>query len=104
MKIAALRKQHGIKLVSPAVAYDLGWMKVSHHAPVLLLRLCSMHQTFLRLLPSDARPDYLAVHIYTTTFEAFRKKVEEYRRVFGLPIWVTEFAMSVSSVYQVRAM
>jgi hypothetical protein len=52
-------------------------------------------QEFLSLLPDQARPDYLAIHVYTTTFESFRDKVEKYHRTFGLPIVLTEFAMQV---------
>lgn len=47
------------------------------------------------ILPADAKPDYIAVHVYTTTFDAFRSKVEEYWNAFHLPIWITEFAMTV---------
>jgi hypothetical protein len=47
------------------------------------------------LLPPDARPDYIAVHVYSTTFEAFKAKIEEYWNTFHLPIWLTEFAMTV---------
>jgi hypothetical protein len=47
------------------------------------------------ILPPDARPDYIAVHVYSTTFEAFKAKIEEYWNTFHLPIWVTEFAMTV---------
>jgi hypothetical protein len=57
----------------------------------------SNQQRFLSLLPNDAKPDYLAIHIYTTTFESFREKVESYWTAFRLPIWVTEFAMTVRS-------
>ena len=48
------------------------------------------------LLPSSARPDSIAVHVYSTTFEAFRARIEEFWNAFHLPIWVTEFAMTVS--------
>ena len=46
------------------------------------------------MLEPSEKPSILAVHIYTTTFDSFRDKVEEYRRTFGLPIIVTEFAMT----------
>jgi hypothetical protein len=49
----------------------------------------------LSLLPDQAKPDYLAIHVYTTTFESFRDMVEKYHRTFGLPIMLTEFAMQV---------
>jgi hypothetical protein len=35
--------------------------------------------------------------VYTTTFDSFRQIVEGYRRDFGLPVLVTEFAMQVSA-------
>lgn len=51
---------------------------------------------FLSSLPEEAKPDYLAIHVYTTTFESFRQIVENYWNTFRLPIWVTEFAMQAS--------
>jgi len=47
------------------------------------------------ILHAGDRPDYIAVHVYSTTFEAFKAKIEEYWNTFHLPIWVTEFAMTV---------
>ncbi|RSH85581.1 hypothetical protein EHS25_003720 [Saitozyma podzolica] len=76
IELAKLRVSPDQKLVTPAVAWNLNWMK-----------------EFLSLLPDQAKPDYLAIHVYTTTFESFRDKVEEYHRTFGLPIMLTEFAM-----------
>lgn len=75
-KIAALRNAK-VKLISPAVAGDINWLKC-----------------FINILPPDARPDYIAVHVYSTTFEAFKAKIEEYWNTFNLPIWLTEFAMT----------
>lgn len=69
-------KQH---LVSPAVASNVEWLK-----------------EFLSLIPEDIYPTYLAVHLYTTTFDDFVRKVEMYRNEFGLPIILTEFCMQVS--------
>ncbi|KGB77290.1 hypothetical protein I307_00182 [Cryptococcus deuterogattii 99/473] len=66
-------KQH---LVSPAVASNVEWLK-----------------EFLSLIPEDIYPTYLAVHLYTTTFDDFVRKVEMYRNEFGLPIILTEFCM-----------
>jgi len=94
MKIAALRTSPEIKLVSPAVSHDLNWLKVSTVNLGRCQRLTM--QRFMDLLPTSARPDYIAVHVYSTTFEAFRARVEEFWNTFHLPIWVTEFAMTVS--------
>lgn len=91
-----MRAKHGIKLVSPAVAHDLRWMEASGCVPTLSHIPTLTSQRFLSLLPRDERPDFLAIHVYTTTFEAFRSRVEKYWTTFGLPIWVTEFAMTVS--------
>lgn len=96
MEIARLRDRDGTKLVSPAVAHDKQWMKVSARAPPH--RNDADQQRFLSLLPDDAKPDYLAIHIYTTTFESFKEKVESYWQTFSVPIWVTEFAMTVSQI------
>jgi hypothetical protein len=38
----------------------------------------------------------LAVHVYTTTFDSFKAKVEMYWREFALPLIITEMAMTVS--------
>jgi hypothetical protein len=46
-------------------------------------------------VPEDEKPDYIAIHVYTTTFESFRSKVESFWNTFHIPIWVTEFAMTV---------
>ncbi|WWC85958.1 uncharacterized protein L201_000828 [Kwoniella dendrophila CBS 6074] len=64
------------KLVSPAVAGSVEWLK-----------------EFFSLIPQEAKPSYLAVHVYTTTFESFVNIIENYWNVFGLPIILTEFAM-----------
>ncbi|KAL7418840.1 hypothetical protein Q5752_006524 [Cryptotrichosporon argae] len=74
-RVAKLRSP-GVQLVSPAIAGDVEWLK-----------------QWFALIPADTRPDILAVHVYTTTFDDFRRRVEAYRKVFGLPIMVTEFAM-----------
>jgi hypothetical protein len=78
VEVAKLRTE-GRKLVSPAIATDMVWLK-----------------EWFSMLPPEARPDYLSVHVYTTTFDSFRAKVTEYYQTFGLPIIVTEFAMTVS--------
>ncbi|GFZ52436.1 hypothetical protein JCM24511_10209 [Saitozyma sp. JCM 24511] len=78
VELAKLRTSPDQMLVTPAVASDLDWMK-----------------NFLCLLPNQVKPDYLAVHVYSTTFESFRNQVEAYHRTFGLPIMLTEFAMHV---------
>ncbi len=54
---------------------------------------------FLALLPEASKPDYLAVHIYTTTFEDFKTRIENYWTIFQLPIFLTEFAMQVNKAY-----
>lgn len=66
-------------LVSPAVASNVEWLK-----------------EFLSLIPEDTYPAYLAVHLYTTTFDDFVGKMEMYHNEFGLPIILTEFCMQVS--------
>jgi hypothetical protein len=47
----------------------------------------------------------LTVHIYTTTFDDFVRKVQAYWDAFGLPIILSEFAMQVrlgpQTVYRV---
>jgi hypothetical protein len=40
-------------------------------------------------------PDYLAIHVYATTFDKFVETVTRFRTAFGLPVLVTEFAMHV---------
>ncbi|KAK6905371.1 hypothetical protein L486_02163 [Kwoniella mangroviensis CBS 10435] len=64
------------KLVSPAVAGSVDWLK-----------------EFFSLIPPLTKPSYLAVHVYTTTFDSFVKTIENYWNTFQLPIIVTEFAM-----------
>ncbi|KAL1407101.1 hypothetical protein Q8F55_006515 [Vanrija albida] len=76
VELAKLRTE-GTKLVSPAVAGNLDWLK-----------------EWFSLIPEDTRPDFLAVHVYTTTFDDFRRQVENYHDTFKLPIIVTEFAMT----------
>jgi len=56
-------------------------------------------QEFFSLIPANSQPDYLAIHVYTTTFDSFREMIESYYRTFGLPIMVTEFAMQVRHLY-----
>lgn len=92
--LAKLRDSANKKLVSPAIAHDKAWLRV---------RLSHLPQSdeptvqrFLALTSPDCKPDYLAVHVYTTTFEAFRSAVEGYWEEFRLPIVVSEFAMQVS--------
>ncbi|KAI9635866.1 uncharacterized protein MKK02DRAFT_44562 [Dioszegia hungarica] len=76
-EVAKLRRQDpAIKLVSPAVASDKGWLK-----------------DFFSCLEPDEMPDILAIHIYTTTFDSFRASAEEYYSMFRLPIMITEFAV-----------
>ena len=60
-------------------------------------------QEFMRLLDvaeqageKDLKPDVINVHVYGTDLKAIQDKVNEYHDTFGLPIWVTEFAMHVS--------
>lgn len=36
------------------------------------------------------------MHLYTTTFESFKATLERYHDEFGLPLIVTEYAMTVS--------
>lgn len=74
--------------MSPAVSHDIGWLQVCASS------LPTDNQKWFSLIPPETRPDFLAIHVYTTTFESFRQKVEEYYSVFGLPIIVTEFAMT----------
>ncbi|WWD22425.1 hypothetical protein CI109_106916 [Kwoniella shandongensis] len=76
IRVAALRTDPEQKLVSPAVAGSVQWLK-----------------NFLTLIPPGTMPEYLAVHLYTTTFEDFVAKLEMYYDTFGLPIFLTEFAM-----------
>ncbi|RSH80618.1 uncharacterized protein EHS24_009200 [Apiotrichum porosum] len=76
VELAKLRTG-GTKLVAPAIANDLDWLK-----------------KWFSLIPEGTKPDYLAIHVYTTTFDSFKAKVEEYYHTFGLPIIVTEFAMT----------
>ncbi|KAK4686865.1 hypothetical protein P7C73_g3252, partial [Tremellales sp. Uapishka_1] len=75
-ELARLRTFPDQKLISPAIASDFDWLR-----------------EFFNLLPSEARPDYLNVHVYTTTFDSFRSTVERYWHEFGLPLVVSEFAM-----------
>lgn len=42
-------------------------------------------------------PDYLAIHVYTTTFDSFKDRVTRYHEAFKLPVLLTEFAMTVSA-------
>ena len=60
-------------------------------------------QEFMRLLDvaeqageKGLKPDVINVHVYGTDLKAIQDKVNEYHDTFGLPIWVTEFAMHVS--------
>ncbi|BEJ16704.1 hypothetical protein CspHIS471_0601050 [Cutaneotrichosporon sp. HIS471] len=76
VELAKLRTP-GKRLASPAVAVELNWLK-----------------EFFSYLPPGTQPDVLAVHIYTTTFDSLRVQLEEYHRTFGLPIILTEFAMT----------
>ncbi|WVQ80320.1 hypothetical protein IAT38_002425 [Cryptococcus sp. DSM 104549] len=64
------------KLVSPAVAGNIDWLK-----------------EFLSLIPEETKPEYLAVHLYTTSFDDFVNKMEMYWNEFQLPIILTEFCM-----------
>ncbi|EIW67991.1 hypothetical protein TREMEDRAFT_69512 [Tremella mesenterica DSM 1558] len=75
-KLAALRKYPHQKLVSPGIAWDFEWLR-----------------NFLSLIPAHIKPDYLNVHIYTTTFDSFQSQVKRYHSEFGLPLIITEFAM-----------
>ncbi|ORY23620.1 hypothetical protein BCR39DRAFT_346299 [Naematelia encephala] len=77
VELAKLRTSIEIKLVSPGVAASLDWLK-----------------DFMAFLPDHSKPDYIAVHVYTTTFDSFKETVERYWRTFQLPIVVTEFAMT----------
>lgn len=79
MELCRLRTNTHLKLASPAVAFDLQWPR-----------------DFFALIPRETWPDYLAIHVYTTTFDSFKALVERYRSEFGLPIIITEFAMQVS--------
>ncbi|KAK8845477.1 hypothetical protein IAR55_006190 [Kwoniella newhampshirensis] len=76
IKLSSLRTEPDQQLISPAVAGSVGWLK-----------------NFFTLIPRETMPDYLAVHIYTTTFEDFVAKMEMYHDTFRLPIFLTEFAM-----------
>jgi hypothetical protein len=76
LELIKLRSSPDIKIVSPAVAADLSWL-----------------ETFFSLLPSSAKPDYLAIHVYTTTFAAFQEIVQSYNDKFKMPIVITEMAM-----------
>lgn len=88
----------GKRLASPAIAGDLNWLKVSSVDDCG--QLC---QQFIALLPPNGHPDVLAVHVYTTTFDSLRAQLENYHREFGLPIILTEFAMTVSATIQANA-
>ena len=46
-------------------------------------------------LATAEKPDYIAVHCYTTTFDHFRDVVTAFHDAFKLPVLVTEFAMTV---------
>ncbi|ORX34699.1 hypothetical protein BD324DRAFT_634526 [Kockovaella imperatae] len=76
IRLARDRKP-GVKLASPAVAHDIQWL-----------------ETFFKLIPPDTKPDYLAIHVYTTTFVNLQERVEVYWKTFHLPIIITEFAMT----------
>lgn len=90
VELAKLRTG-GTKLVAPAIANDLDWLKVRR----LVIEITANAQKWFSLIPEGTKPDYLAIHVYTTTFDSFKAKVEEYYHTFGLPIIVTEFAMTV---------
>jgi hypothetical protein len=55
-----------------------------------------MRQEFFSYLSPEEMPDYLAIHVYTTTFDTFKDKVTRYHEAFKLPVLLTEFAMTVS--------
>ncbi|WVF66165.1 hypothetical protein IAT40_000905 [Kwoniella sp. CBS 6097] len=74
--LAKLRSEPDQKLVSPAVAGNKDWLK-----------------EFLAIVPPETMPEFLAVHVYTTTFDSFKSTIEDYWETFKLPIIVTEFAM-----------
>ncbi|KAK1926149.1 hypothetical protein DB88DRAFT_480850 [Papiliotrema laurentii] len=74
--LAKLRETHGVKLASPAIAGNIPWL-----------------QEWFAQIPDDTRPDYLTVHIYTTTFDDFVRQVVNFWNLFRLPIIVSEFAM-----------
>ncbi|WVR03504.1 hypothetical protein IAU60_000495 [Kwoniella sp. DSM 27419] len=63
-------------LVSPAVAVSTDWLK-----------------EFFAIIPPATMPKYLAIHVYTTTFESFKSIIENYWQTFQIPIILTEFAM-----------
>ncbi|EJT50505.1 hypothetical protein A1Q1_00203 [Trichosporon asahii var. asahii CBS 2479] len=89
------RLQDGWKLL-------LGYNEPDHEDPNVAVRTTPEEaarasadiQKWFSLIPPETKPDVLAIHVYTTTFDSFRQKVEEYYRLFGLPIIVTEFAMT----------
>jgi len=83
-----------VKLASPAVAFNIDWLRVSEAAP--RCRFPAHHQEFLKLIPADTRPDFLTVHLYTTSFDDFVRRIEAIYREFQLPIVLNEFAMHVS--------
>jgi hypothetical protein len=98
-EVAKLRiTRPDIKLVSPAVAFDINWLKVclSSNYPLNIQHPLTLQEFFSYLAKSEM-PDYLAVHVYTTTFESFKGIIEEYWRTFNMPIIITEFAMQVCS-------
>ncbi|WVQ76313.1 hypothetical protein IAR50_005978 [Cryptococcus sp. DSM 104548] len=64
-------------LVSPAVAGNTDWL----------------HE-FFSLIPEETKPEYLAVHVYTTSMDDLICKLQWYYQEFNLPIILTEFCMT----------
>jgi hypothetical protein len=92
-----------VKLVSPGVASDKAWLVVSTPSIRPTRNHTLITQEFMRLLDEAERagqgnlkPDIINVHVYGTDLKAIQDKVTEYHDTFGLPVWVTEFAMHVS--------
>lgn len=88
-KIQEFAKEHGLKLVSPAVNWGT---KSGYSDP------CVWLDEFFELLPDKGEGiDYIACHFYVPGVESLKSNVERLYK-YNKPIWVTEFCAASNSI------
>lgn len=88
-RIQQFAKEHGLKLVSPAVNWS-GWAE--YNDP------CKWLDEFFALLPDKgAGIDYIACHFYVPGVASIKDNIARMKK-YGKPIWLTEFCAATGDI------
>ncbi|WVQ80321.1 hypothetical protein IAT38_002426 [Cryptococcus sp. DSM 104549] len=86
-QIVSLRSTYpSVKVISPAMASNQDWLAQFFTA------ICPDGTAANGYGDCQYKPDYVAMHVYTTNADGFKESVQAFHDKFGLPVVVNEYA------------